>query len=58
MLSHFGSLIPRQRLTESLGQSAHGLDDGCADGFGAMTGEWWAVLDALTTLIPLLAGQV
>ncbi len=36
MLSHFGSLIPGQRLTKRPRQLAHGVDDRRANGFSTV----------------------
>lgn len=58
VLGHLRTLIPGQRLTESIGQARHRSCDGIAHGFGAMAGQCRTVLDALCSLITFHARQV
>src|ERR1019366_8902371 len=47
---HLGALIPGQRSTQLLGQRRDRRSDRVADGFGAVSCERWAVLDAHLTM--------
>ncbi|OWK18771.1 hypothetical protein AJ88_01600 [Mesorhizobium amorphae CCBAU 01583] len=58
VLRHFRSLVPSQRLTQSLGKFAHGSGDGSTDGFSAVAGKWRTVLDAQALLIAIHARKV